>query len=801
MRSRISRLLSSYATVAILILALFLRLFYFFGVMRGDDLAYSYYAYYTSQGAGEIIALLPGADRIGLYFPVALLYRVFGYSEFVSVTFPLLSSIATVFFVYKITQIIANKRAGLLAALLWSVFPLDVFLSTQLLPDGPSAMATSGTILFFLFAMREKGVTRRLACIAVSAVFGGWAYLIKTSTLPVVFVVLGILLLELIWPYLPSIRETLRKKWLLICVAIMLVGGIALVSWFEFVSIQSIASFENKVELTSTDVSSALVLGRANPVLYADLGAGFWDIEHQPYHPEPLLNALTEPYLGERIRVFDPYLIGFFIALAYLVFSRNKSSYVPALWFSILFFFLEWGSYSFSLRAYLPVIYWVDARNFLFVAIPMIIVIALFLSSGLENSNPVNLIVIPSVSTVIVAIGLAGSFSSYALSFIDYCFSLLLVLAITSPFVLKSTAIDQNIKQGVFLGLVTLMSVTALRPSTHYHVYDFFKEEDRRENLKNLNAELEELPARFIYAGSDSIEWLDYYSGFEYGYNYDGSPYSSPESRLTDDILLIKEVGGYVISEGCNQPVSGMNDWPLASFGDLESTNCFSLIEILPESEADVRLAQAKGEANHSLTQEDIETYITSAAKANNMSEFVEALALMATEYPDQVPISKASGIFLEFVQNHPEQAPQILLDQYALFGAEPSWSFGNQLVVDMDERGNELILVASIVGQTDSPQSIALSLELKRGSAYVLELEVRSFAPFVLGGFPQGQIADSFPDGWQRSPEWTEFNVVFVTPDWPMAKENVLMEIARVYDRGEIWLRNIRLFEVEVSE
>src|SRR3990172_8390955 len=161
-RKAISRFLTNnWLIIAIICLAAFLRLFYYMGVVRGDDFSYAYYAHKFVQGEFPL-SDLPGVKRPGLYMLVGFLFWLFGEGEFVATLFPLLASLATVFFIYKIAYLLSGKNAAIVSAFLWTVFSLDIFMATQLDPESPLTMATTGSVYFLLAAGRTENVKRRV---------------------------------------------------------------------------------------------------------------------------------------------------------------------------------------------------------------------------------------------------------------------------------------------------------------------------------------------------------------------------------------------------------------------------------------------------------------------------------------------------------------------------------------------------------------------------------------------------------------------------------------------------------------
>lgn len=140
----------------ILCLALVVRILFIIGVVRGDDFDYSRAAYEISQGHQLNRNHCCGLNRVGIIYPVAALYALFGVNEWVTVAYPIFLSLVGVASIYGIGRVLDDEATGLIAALLWAVFPLDVFLSTQLLPDSMIANLSILIVLAGLWAVHGK---------------------------------------------------------------------------------------------------------------------------------------------------------------------------------------------------------------------------------------------------------------------------------------------------------------------------------------------------------------------------------------------------------------------------------------------------------------------------------------------------------------------------------------------------------------------------------------------------------------------------------------------------------------------
>lgn len=131
---------SSYLVLfGILAFALILRLHYYIGIGVTDDVEYTrtaqhaasghpfYFDFLTSQSNGQI--------RFMSIFPVAVCFKLLGYKVSSANVYFLFCSLGAMVLVYLIGKRLFDDSVGLLAAFLYSIFPLDVYYSTQISGD------------------------------------------------------------------------------------------------------------------------------------------------------------------------------------------------------------------------------------------------------------------------------------------------------------------------------------------------------------------------------------------------------------------------------------------------------------------------------------------------------------------------------------------------------------------------------------------------------------------------------------------------------------------------------------------
>ena len=140
----------------ILACALFLRGLFAVGISDPSDLInfdrVAQSAGYFKGGSGNFgSALQQARSELGgirnfiFYSPSLLIYLIFGINQFSTLALSVTLSMASILVIYAICTLLTDNRVvGLLAALFWAVFPLDVFYSTA------APRITTMTFLFLL---------------------------------------------------------------------------------------------------------------------------------------------------------------------------------------------------------------------------------------------------------------------------------------------------------------------------------------------------------------------------------------------------------------------------------------------------------------------------------------------------------------------------------------------------------------------------------------------------------------------------------------------------------------------------
>jgi hypothetical protein len=147
-----------YILLLLLLLCLGVRLINFVGMGINDDIAYI-------QNARCLA--LPGCSpissgfnqlgfRLGMVFPLALLYKLFGYNDLGFSLYPLLSSLITCLLIYLTALRLWGRPAAVFASLLWIFYPLQIVFDTQLSPSNQHATCVIAALFLYFCAVPPK---------------------------------------------------------------------------------------------------------------------------------------------------------------------------------------------------------------------------------------------------------------------------------------------------------------------------------------------------------------------------------------------------------------------------------------------------------------------------------------------------------------------------------------------------------------------------------------------------------------------------------------------------------------------
>lgn len=299
------------ALIAILLFALILRLKYF---NLGQPLWYDEAEYLSiaKNWAYNVPYEFPRVRPVLFPLVVALLYKIHSGSEFIFRLIELLFSVGGVFLTYLLGKELYNRKIGLMAAFLMSVFYLHIFFSARILVDMPSmAMYTLVAYLFWRGHVKKKSKPT----ILLMGILLGLGILLRFPVGIVAFVFLFFLLFT---EKLKFVFD--RHLWLsaFLCIAILLPYFI----WFYF-------KF-NQIAIISISYGKGLVIW--------DYIRFFPTYLHSPLIPNSFFHVLILLFLFGLIVLLANIILGFD-----LLTKEKKLKSDLFLLFLILFPFIYFG--------------------------------------------------------------------------------------------------------------------------------------------------------------------------------------------------------------------------------------------------------------------------------------------------------------------------------------------------------------------------------------------------------------------------------------------------------------------------
>ncbi len=163
----------------ILVLAAALRVLSFRGYTSHDASAYAELAHMMLGGGfkpGMMWFYPVFSVRVGLFAPVALAFRLGGVNEVMLTLYPFLLSVLSVLLAYLAAKAMFGAHAGLVAACLTALLPIDMRFATQLYPDLPAAFWMNVGVLLIYAGARQQVMPRKAAfgAFAGLALFASW---------------------------------------------------------------------------------------------------------------------------------------------------------------------------------------------------------------------------------------------------------------------------------------------------------------------------------------------------------------------------------------------------------------------------------------------------------------------------------------------------------------------------------------------------------------------------------------------------------------------------------------------------
>jgi len=335
------------ALILIVLFGLILRLVFFSGMGISDSLAYSKAANDLNTGKGiDPDSTLTLSTRIGLTIMTALSYKLFGINDFSAIFFVLLTSVASIILIFYFGRLLFSDKVGLIAAILLSIFPLNVVYATRLVSDLPSAFFMSLGVYIFLY--HEKNNIKNNLYYFLSGIFIGLAYLIRESAL----------LIALFFVTYITWKKKIKFSYFFVPLGVL-----------SILVLESIIFFHLTGDLFYRTSASQDYLADANEYHNYFGRLNFpTGLLHYPYI------ILTSPFLSL-------FYISIGIATVYLIYTKRKNLHEIYLWFFVLLLYLSFGSASFS--GYIP--FRAVDRYLSIITVPGLLLLAVFFSEKKKN--------------------------------------------------------------------------------------------------------------------------------------------------------------------------------------------------------------------------------------------------------------------------------------------------------------------------------------------------------------------------------------------------------------------------------
>jgi 4-amino-4-deoxy-L-arabinose transferase-like glycosyltransferase len=142
----------NHVLIILLFWALGLKLFHFIGLAEGDDLYYTALANRVANGHFEAHFIFD--VRWLVFYPTALLYKLFGANDITSLLMPILASMLSIFFAFRIVENALDRNHAIVATLIYSSVPVVLIYANVLQVAAFLECCTLGSILFLQRALK-----------------------------------------------------------------------------------------------------------------------------------------------------------------------------------------------------------------------------------------------------------------------------------------------------------------------------------------------------------------------------------------------------------------------------------------------------------------------------------------------------------------------------------------------------------------------------------------------------------------------------------------------------------------------
>jgi 4-amino-4-deoxy-L-arabinose transferase-like glycosyltransferase len=730
----------------VLAVALVLRLVFFTGMVRGDALSYTHAAYYLSQGVFDLGAW-EGMSRLGLYLPVAILFRLFGPSEFATLSFPMLSSLASGVFVYLIAKMFGGKSAGLIAAFIWTFLPLDIHLSTTLLPDGPMAALCTASVYFWFRARAGKNSIFYFASISLLT----WAILVKPLAI-VVGVFFAVTLSVRLW------QGWQKKCWTLFAGKYLWIGAAVLaVGAFFYLQMQQLP-FLVTLSRTGNDLGSFFFTGAAH-LDFGDLDFSRSDL---------------------MIFVAPLFLVSFILLL-----RLRQGDIKPVLvWAAVLFIYYEWGTLSLNPLHYKPMQAFSEARYFLFMLAPLVILSGIFLARGL--SDRLVRWIVPVIAGFTLLVGIIHKAALYTGGWAGWTAAssfLLVIGSIASPVLI--TEKSEKIRNGFTVLLLLVLSLSLLQPFLPYHALMY---QDRLDQLNTFRLTLPFWNENKDYpiCSTDPMS-LNYASNFQLGFDWQGLSISELPPRIVSSTLGEKSC--YVLTTQ-GQAAAPENWWPVKDFSSSQQT--IYVYRVLSQMDAKRELSIASASLSQNRTIDNLKRFYGASVNSGSWADIFPAWIELHDLEPDKYTLDYLERLVTVYFENASPIVGENLFKNSDFSRGLADWNYPDPERLTLREDGGVSIRVG------DKLVGLSQDVILKPNRIYFFTMTVATGLEMEVDilGIDQGAIPDSSSQALVADNP-TNVTAIFVTPNWASPK-NVNVQLFVPLGGGSVRLQLPALHEID---
>jgi hypothetical protein len=780
MKPRLIRLLP---LAAIVLLGIELRLLFVQGVIHFDDLVYAHLARRLADGISPFTQPRPStyvAMRIGLYGPVAAVYRLFGTSDATTLVWPFVCSILGITGAYGVGRLVYGEAAGLLAAFIFAVLPTNDAAAPALLGDGPIATLSVGVVFFLLLSSRTHG-WKSAAALAGSLACLGLGLLCK----PLILLVLPF--------FIVYVGARLRRSPLALAgAALALAGGV--IGYLAYFGLRRLAVPSSlgmtlrRLALTAIDLWSQIVVG------------------------QPELSWLAPLWI---------------VAIAALLAWHRKEARVVLLWLAATFLYGELGTQ--TLTTYMPIVWYdasVPARHFLFIATPAVILTGIYLAQGLKEEAARRVVIVCAVLTGIAAwVGTRGAtnmnwrVTGEAPSYLPFVrisgIATILVVfgGIASPaFLGARSALVRT------AGTAALVAAIGLASLQHSYLAANRYKNAWVETLPQAAQFLESQPPLPIIVQSETFgQRLDYVSHFRLGLRSLLRPFvqatriqvgpadaaAIPESYVLVDEQYLKlsvDLEPFVAERRgrpyfFDPPARWMkiNEFGKSRGGHLK------IYRVSNRSPAE-ELTAARAALAAGRTPATFQYFLTAATAAGASCEAASAWFTWRTKAPEEVEGFDPVPMLTECYKTNQSGAGPNLFQNADFSAGLMSWTkHPDSNATVQPERGGDGVPLWHGIYRDGNWAIIFQSQVLQPDTVYVQEADVRTTAP-VVSLYWESDVG-RYLSLTNTYPEWTHLRYVFITPHWNGQPKSVNFHPVLLKGAGEVWLKGLRLSELGASK